>query len=127
MADHNDLARELVALAQDDRAAAEALLDLAVSDTIVCFHAQQAVEKALKAALAAAGASFPRTHNIGLLLQLCEDSGAAPPPDLAEADLLTPYAVAGRYGTRAGATLDRQTALRFAAGAVDWATPLTTD
>ncbi len=45
MADAHDLARELVALAEDDRAAAEALLDVtAVSDAIVAFGAQQAVE-----------------------------------------------------------------------------------
>ncbi|MQM31684.1 MAG: hypothetical protein CRU78_14645 [Candidatus Accumulibacter phosphatis] len=29
-----------------------------------CFHAQQSVEKALKAVLTARGATFPRTHNL---------------------------------------------------------------
>jgi HEPN domain-containing protein len=49
MADQSDLARELLELARDDRAAAAALLEVgAVSDAIVGFHAQQAVEKALK-------------------------------------------------------------------------------
>jgi HEPN domain-containing protein len=36
-----------------------------------CFHAQQSVEKALKAVLTAHGATFPRTHNLeelGLLV-----------------------------------------------------------
>ena len=48
MADQHDLARELLGLAQDDLVAAEALLDVAaVSDAIVGFHAQQAVEKTI--------------------------------------------------------------------------------
>ena len=46
-----------------------------MSDAIVGFHAQQAVEKSLKAALAAAAVDFPFTHNIALLMQLCDDAG----------------------------------------------------
>lgn len=47
MADQQDLARELLTRAQDDERAAQALLPAGdVSDTIVGFHAQQAVEKA---------------------------------------------------------------------------------
>ncbi|MGI8429991.1 MAG: HEPN domain-containing protein [Solirubrobacteraceae bacterium] len=121
MADQSDLAREFLELARDDHAAAAALLDVAVSDAIVFFHAQQAVEKALKAMLAAASADFPRTHNIAVLMLLCEDAKIELPPSLAEADLLTPYAVAARYGATSPATVDRQSALRFAAQAVDWA------
>ena len=45
-----------------------------VTDAIVGFHAQQAVEKAFKAVLAMVGAEFPFTHNIALLMQLCEDT-----------------------------------------------------
>jgi HEPN domain-containing protein len=57
MADQHDLARQFLRLAQDDHVAARALLDVAaVSDAIVGFHAQQAVEKALKAVLAEARA-----------------------------------------------------------------------
>jgi HEPN domain-containing protein len=124
MADRRDLARELVSPAEDDRVAAKALLDVAVvSDAIVAFHAQQAVEKALKAVLAHAGADFPFTHNIAVLMQLCEDAGLEPPAALPEADLLTPYGVAARYGTRSSPTIvDRKTALVFAAQAVAWAT-----
>jgi HEPN domain-containing protein len=49
MADQADLARELLALAEDDLTAARALTDVpAVSNAIVGFHAQQAAEKALK-------------------------------------------------------------------------------
>ena len=59
MADQHDLARELLGLAEDDLVAARALLDVAaVSDAIVGFHAQQAVEKAFKAVLAEHGEIF---------------------------------------------------------------------
>ena len=75
--------------------AARALRDVAaVSDAIVGFHAQQAVEKAFKAVLAGCGVTFPFTHNIGLLMTLVEDAGSLAPPSLADADLLTPYGVA---------------------------------
>lgn len=128
MADQRDLARELVALAQEDRVAAEALIKVAaVSDAVVAFHAQQAVEKALKAVLASAGKDFPFTHNLAVLMQLCEDAGYELPPALAEADLLTPYGVAERYGTRSSATVDPKAALAFAGEAVAWATLLIPD
>jgi HEPN domain-containing protein len=62
-----------------------------VSDAIVGFHAQQAVEKALKAVLAERGATYPFTHDVGLVMALCEDAGIVVPLSLADADLLTPY------------------------------------
>jgi HEPN domain-containing protein len=122
MADQSDLARELLELARDDRAAAAALLEVgAVSDAIVGFHAQQAVEKTLKAMLAAASAEFPFTHNIALLMQLCDDADIELPASLGDADLLTPYGVALRYGTRSPGTLDRRAALELADAALVWA------
>jgi HEPN domain-containing protein len=122
MADQADLARELLRLAADDLTAAGALVDVpSVSDAIVGFHAQQATEKALKAALAATGRDFPFTHNIALLMQLCEDAGIELPAALDKLDLLTPYGVAARYGTRSPGTVDRPTASDLAAKAVAWA------
>jgi hypothetical protein len=50
MASQSDLARELLGLARDDELAARELLKSdAISDAIVGFHCQQAVEKALPA------------------------------------------------------------------------------
>lgn len=123
MTDPSGIAQDLLSLAADDLTAARALLSVdAVSDAIVGFHAQQAAEKALKAALADAGRDFPFTHNITTLLQLCEDADIAVPEALATLDLLTPYAVAGRYGTRSPGTLTRAAAVELAAAAVAWAT-----
>lgn len=72
-----DLPGDLLTLARQDLAAAEALdRDERVSDSSVGFHAQQAVEKALKAAIASRGLEFPFTHDLGLLMQLSEDATA---------------------------------------------------
>ena len=117
-----DLPGDLLSLAREDLAAAEAL-DRAerVSDASVGFHAQQAVEKALKAAIANRDQDFPFTHDIGLLMQLCEDAGFELPTDITEADRLTPYAAAVRYGLGDPAAVATQDALRWAALAIEWA------
>lgn len=117
-----DLPGDLLALAREDLAAAEAL-DSAelVSDAPVGFHAQQAVEKALKAAIAGRDQDFPFTHDIGLLMQLCQDAGFELPAGLTEADRLTSYAAAIRYGLGDPSAVPAPDALRWAALAIEWA------
>lgn len=117
-----DLPGDLLSLAREDLAAAEAL-DRAerVSDAPVGFHAQQAVEKALKAAIAGRDNDFPFTHDIGLLIQLCQDAGLELPADLTEADRLTPYAAAIRYGLGDPGAVPPSDALQWAALAIEWA------
>lgn len=100
MADQHDLAEQLLGLAAEDEAALRAMVDVpAVTDAIVAFHAQQTVEKALKALLAARGVDFPFTHDLRVVIDLCDSAGIAVPPGLADAPRLTPHAVAQRYGT----------------------------
>ena len=62
-----------------------------------CFHAQQAAEKALKAALVAKGVPFPHTHDLARLIGLLDSCGSSVPYELREAAGLTVYAVATRY------------------------------
>ena len=45
----------------------------------LCFDAQQAVEKSLKAILVKLNQSFPKTHSIGILLKLIEEAGVEIP------------------------------------------------
>jgi len=117
-----DLPGDLLALAREDLASAEALdREERVSDAPVGFHAQQAVEKALKAAIAHRDQDFPFTHDIGLLIQLCQDAGFEVPADLTEADRLTPYAAAVRYGLGDPGAVAAQDALLWAALAIEWA------
>lgn len=117
-----DLPGDLLALAREDLASAEALdREERVSDAPVGFHAQQAVEKALKAVIASRDEGFPFTHDIGLLMQLCQDTGFELPADLSEADRLTPYAAAIRYGLGDPGAVASQDALQWATLAVEWA------
>ncbi|HWE01371.1 MAG TPA: HEPN domain-containing protein [Tepidisphaeraceae bacterium] len=67
------MTREWVAKAESDYdGACEALRSRkkARQDRI-CFFSQQCVEKYLKARLTEAGLTFPRTHELSILLRLC--------------------------------------------------------
>lgn len=122
MASTSDLAVKLLRSAQDDQAATVALLDVSsVSDALAGFHAQQAVEKALKAVLALNGVSFPFSHDIRLLIGLCEAADISLPVELEDIDRLSPYAARLRYGDDGPGSVDRPTGMRWAADAVTWA------
>jgi HEPN domain-containing protein len=123
MAEQLDLARELLALADDDLVAAYALSEASdVSSAILGFHAQQAVEKALKAVLALHSVEFPFTHDLEGLLELCSASAIDIPEALADAPVLTPYGVRFRYGPiDAEDLVDPAVALALAGDAVAWA------
>ncbi|HEV2066994.1 MAG TPA: HEPN domain-containing protein [Thermomicrobiales bacterium] len=62
-----------------------------------CYHAQQCIEKYLKATLEEAGRPVPRTHDLGRLLLLTDDLL----PELASAwpaiEEIMPYVVTLRY------------------------------
>ncbi len=62
----------------------------------VCFHAQQCVEKYLKALLVFEGKDISKTHHISELMRMLP---ATIRPDLSprEQELLTDYAVSTRY------------------------------
>jgi HEPN domain-containing protein len=93
-------ARAWLAKADSDLTAARRLLEHGGPYDAVCFHAQQAAEKALKALLAFSNALIPRTHNLEDLLQQCTAViSAADAEDLERYDLaeLTPFAVESRY------------------------------
>ncbi|MHB9037491.1 MAG: HEPN domain-containing protein [Armatimonadota bacterium] len=63
---------------------------------LIAYHAQQCVEKYLKAFLVMRGVDFPYTHNTGRLLELCVEQGVSA-DEIGDADELTPYAVTTRY------------------------------
>jgi HEPN domain-containing protein len=91
------VAREWIGIAEEDLAAARALLDaITPSARAVCFHAQQAVEKYFKAVLVANGTPFGKTHDIGELIRLLPP-GHRPPLTPETTAQLTRSAVATRY------------------------------
>ena len=116
------IAELLLKSAGHDVAACELLAaSAAMSDAVVGFHAQQAVEKSLKAVLSAHGVEFRRTHDLVALLDLLQDHRLGPPPHADWLDELNPYAVEARYGTIAPEGLDRVRALGAAKRVLTWA------
>jgi HEPN domain-containing protein len=90
----------------------------------LCYQAQQAAEKAVKALLIDADVSFPYVHDLAQLLTVLEEEGAADVPEqVKEAERLTRFAVFTRY-PGAASPVDREEyeeALRLAEGLVEWA------
>jgi len=72
-----------------------------VTDRVIyedlCFDAQQAAEKSLKAILAHLKAEVPMTHSIGYLLRLIEEKKVDVPKEIKKSKGLTQYAVDTRY------------------------------
>ena len=90
-------AKALLAKAENDLIAATATLATGKALDTVCFHAQQAAEKSLKALLALKDVPYPFRHDLG---ELIESVKLHYPLDAAlEAAVLTlaPYAVEVRY------------------------------
>lgn len=91
-------------------------------DDVVGFHAQQAVEKALKVGLVLADIDFPRSHDLRELADIAADNNIAVPGSIQEARWLTPWAAQLRYEMLE--PLDREAAFSTATDAVAWATAL---
>jgi HEPN domain-containing protein len=90
--------RQWVQKAENDLRTAEHMLTLdeRCPTDVVCFHAQQCVEKYLKALLSLQGTEFPKTHSIGTLVALL------PEPQVAaltaeDQERLTDFATVTRY------------------------------
>lgn len=92
-----ETARRLLHMARKDIKAMQALADpSAYEPETFGFHAQQAVEKALKAWLTLQGEAYPPTHNLRFLIDLLEKSGC----DVSHLWVfleLIPFAVQFRY------------------------------
>jgi HEPN domain-containing protein len=94
-----DFAAQLLIAAERDLLVWRKLVnDAEVHDAMLGFHAQQAVEKMLKAVLARAGVAFRRTHDLAELLDVLHDAGLPDPPHAERLDELNPFAVEARYG-----------------------------
>lgn len=87
----------------------------------LCFHAQQASEKALKSALIWFGVRPPRTHNIRTLVDLLSESVEVP-CIVSDSVILTDYAVTLRYpGSDEAVTADEHLqAVELAEIVVSW-------
>ena len=63
----------------------------------LCFEAQQAAEKAIKAMMIRRNIEFPYVHDLARLLSLLEEAGETIPDEVRKAEELTPFALITRY------------------------------
>jgi HEPN domain-containing protein len=93
-----DLVRKWLSYAMEDLRVAVHILSLTehCPTYSIAFHAQQSVEKNLKAFLLFHQQEISKTHNIGRLLELCQPF-ATWTTDIEETDELTYHAVVSRY------------------------------
>ena len=109
-------ARSNLALAK-----AEQPTDVVLED--ICFNAQQAAEKALKAVLQFNGIAFRFVHDINELITTLERGGVSVPEAVKDAVILSGYAVETRYPGDYEPVSEEEArqAVRYAEQVLDWA------
>jgi HEPN domain-containing protein len=119
---------EWLARAKGDLALARAPLPAGGFYEDLCFHAQQAAEKALKAVYLHYGWSFRYVHDLEELITDLRQNGLTIPEEVEEAIILTSYAYEARYpGLGEPVTAEEhQRAVELADGVVRWAESLMT-
>lgn len=121
--DGRDLARVLSCKAEGD---AKAMRFLAsnpeINDESVGFHAQQAIEKWIKAVMASHDLPQVRKHDLALLLDVLAGAGIEAPPGADWLDDLSIYAVPLRYDERLDIEpLDREAVVTLVDAVGVWA------
>ncbi len=116
-------AEDWLARAEGDLALARAPLPEGAFYEDLCFHAQQAAEKSLKAVYQHSGKRFRYTHDLDELITGLRNEGTIIPVEVSDAALLTSYAWEARYpGLTEPVTEEEfQEALRQAERVVRWA------
>jgi HEPN domain-containing protein len=89
----------------------------------LCFHAQQAVEKSIKAVLVHHEINFPYSHDLQQLIQLLPADVHWPPLFTETATPLIVYAIISRYPSALEPVLEDEylEALKIAEKVVQWA------
>jgi HEPN domain-containing protein len=118
-----DLAKVLARKAEGDAKVARKLApDADIDDEAVGFHAQQAIEKWLKAVMASKGLEEMRTHDVGRLVVLLGKAEVDLPPGANRLDDLSIYAVPMRYADLLDAEpLDREAVMQLVEVVGKWA------
>lgn len=120
--DNFDVARVLLAKAIEDEVLVQTVADNPeIGDAIVGFHAQQAVEKLVKAVLTAHGIAFAKTHDLDYLIDMVEKNAIVAPDELESAESLSVWAVESRYDDEDTPALQRRQTLALLAPLKTWA------
>lgn len=119
-----DVSRILLKKAQEDATAVREFAgNQEIADSIIGFHAQQAVEKWLKAVTAARGVRHSGIHDLDRLMEILEGVGVELPLDRDRLAVLTQYAVPLRYDELLDAeSLERDTLVALVDEVAAWAT-----
>jgi HEPN domain-containing protein len=121
--DGHDYALLLLRKARADKLVLDKLADdPEIADDVIGFHAQQAVEKLLKAVLANRGVEYPRVHDIDRLVDVLEAHDGLLPPQARQLDELTPWATQLRYDELLDVErLDRRRTQQLVEAVLEWA------
>ena len=114
-------ARALLRAAERDSKTVELLLqhpDAPISS--VCFHAQQYMEKAMKAVLVSNAVIFRRTHDLEELADLLKQKEIEPPLPKDQLKRLNPFAVTIRYEDMELTLIDIQTVAEMMENGQAW-------
>lgn len=97
MQDHKNAAKMLSAADKDFKALLNMQDEALFEVEIFGFHAQQTVEKLLKAWLSKIGVRYQKIHDLQILFSLLKDNNQNIPLDLEELEELTDFAITFRY------------------------------
>ena len=115
------VALELLSLAERDQEAMLVLMKAKTIDfAIIGFHAQQSVEKAMKAAMAIHGITYPRSHDLVQLRDMLAAANHAFPLSQNTLEALNPYAVSSRYNLETDELLDERQAADAVQICLEW-------
>ena len=110
----------LIRLAYADLIAAKILYEQEGPSSIICFHAQQTVEKGLKSVLIKNGSVIRKIHDLVELIELVQDLSLSLPINSDSIALLNPYAVKARYDDTIPDTLTPEEAIEIATQIIEW-------
>lgn len=111
----------LLKKAKEDEDLLQSILDqVQVADSIFGFHAQQAVEKLMKAILTERKITYPKTHDLSVLIDLLKNSQIELPISEDDLEWLGPYAVTFRYDDCTDEKLDRHHSLQTVINLRQW-------
>jgi HEPN domain-containing protein len=130
MDDRNELVKNWIVKAQHDLLAAQKLSsDPEIYSDIAIYHCQQSAEKAIKGFLILHNQSFPKTHDLRLLVQLAIVINPSFEDYQEAAELLTPYATEFRYPSDVmqATTEELQEAIEKASGIFNFIKTLLSD
>lgn len=99
-------------------------------DPVLGYHAQQAIEKAIKSVMVYSGMRIPRIHNLRTLANLCVNEGIRVPEISISLERLTRYAIEDRYFDPVedeSELLDRTVLIRDVNEFIGWASAIVDD